>query len=207
LSILFALIIFLTWISLGALFALLFHLASGSPLAMTIAEFLDRVLIREQGLGTIKPIEKEGSTLVVFDGRRPANPNERQTGRRSLAPGSVARKTILCIDDDDGILSYHRELLERRGFAVVTTASARRGVQIAVASTFAAVIIDYNMPEMNGHEVATEIKRVRPQVPIVMVSGEDQLPEDAVRLVDAVVPKEDVHVSLLPVLTRICAEG
>jgi CheY-like chemotaxis protein len=69
------------------------------------------------------------------------------------------------------------------------------------------VIVDYNMPEMNGHEVATEIRRIRPQVPIVMVSGEDQLPEDAVKLVDALVPKEDVHVRLLPVLRRICAEG
>jgi len=33
------------------------------------------------------------------------------------------------------------------------------------------------MPEMNGHEVATEIKRLTPQVPIVMVSGDDEIPE------------------------------
>jgi len=174
---------------------------------MTIAEILNRALIRQKGLDTTNPTERGGSTLVVFDGRRLANPSEQQTERGSLAPGDPTRKTILCIDDDDGILRYHRELLERRGFSVVTTASARKGVQIAAALTVAAVIVDYNMPEMNGHEVATEIKRIRPQVPIVMVSGEDQLPEDAVRLVDAVVPKEDVHVRLLPVLTRICAEG
>jgi len=122
-------------------------------------------------------------------------------------PGDRVRKTILCIDDNDGILRYYRAFLERRGFAVVTTASARKGVQIAAASTVTAVIVDYNMLEMNGHEVATEIRRIRPQVPIVMVSGEDQIPEDAVKRVDAVVPKEDVHIRLLPVLTRVCAEG
>jgi CheY-like chemotaxis protein len=144
---------------------------------------------------------------VVIDGGRSANPIERTNQEGSLMPGHPDPKTILCIDDDDGTLKYHRELLERRGFAVVTTASARKGVQIATASTVAAVIVDYNMPEMNGHEVATEIRRIQPQVPIVMVSGEEQLPEDAVKLVDAVVPKEDVHVRLLPVLTRICAEG
>src|ERR1700683_1141942 len=83
----------------------------------------------------------------------------------SRMPEDLGRKTILCIDDDDGILRYHRELLERRGFAVVTTASARKGVQIVAASTVAAVIVDYNMPEMNGPEVATEIRRIRPQVP------------------------------------------
>jgi ActR/RegA family two-component response regulator len=38
------------------------------------------------------------------------------------------RKTILCIDDDDGVLSYHRALLERRGFEVLTAGSARQGL-------------------------------------------------------------------------------
>jgi DNA-binding NtrC family response regulator len=40
------------------------------------------------------------------------------------------RKTILCIDDDDGVLSYHRALLERRGFEVLTAGSARQGLQM-----------------------------------------------------------------------------
>ncbi len=64
------------------------------------------------------------------------------------------RKTILCIDDDHSMLGYQRALLERRGFAVLTAASGRQGIQIAVACAVAAVIVDYHMPEMNGHEVA-----------------------------------------------------
>ncbi len=62
------------------------------------------------------------------------------------------RKTILCIDDDSSMLGYQRELLERRGFKVLTAASARQGLQIAVACAVAAVIVDYHMPDMNGHE-------------------------------------------------------
>ena len=72
------------------------------------------------------------------------------------------RKTILCIDDDSSMLGYQRELLERRGFTVLTAASARQGLQIAVACAVAAVIVDYHMPDMNGHELATEIKRLCP---------------------------------------------
>jgi CheY-like chemotaxis protein len=79
------------------------------------------------------------------------------------------RKTILCIDDDDGMLDYQRVLLERRGYAVLTAASARQSLQIAAACAIVAVIVDYHMPEMNGHEVATEIKRLTPQIPIVML--------------------------------------
>ena len=75
------------------------------------------------------------------------------------------RKTILCIDDDDGMLGYQRVLLERRGYAVLTAASARQGLQIAAACAIAAVIVDYHMPEMNGHEVATEIKRLAHKYP------------------------------------------
>lgn len=111
--------------------------------------------------------------------------------------------TILCIDDDDGILDYHRALFERQGFAVLTSASARRGLQIAADCRVNAVIVDYHMPEMNGYEVAAEIKRLRPHLPVVMVSG-DTIPEHALNVVDAFVPKGEVPSRLLPVIARIC---
>jgi CheY-like chemotaxis protein len=115
-------------------------------------------------------------------------------------------KTILCIDDDDGVLSYHRALLERRGYEVLTAASARQGLQLAEVCPVAAVIVDYHMPEMNGHEVATKIKRIRPQVPIVMVSSDDAIPEQALDIVDAFVSKDEVARCLLSVLNRVCRE-
>jgi len=118
-----------------------------------------------------------------------------------------AGKTILCIDDDDGVLSYHRALLERRGYEVLTATSAREGLQLAEVCPVAAVVVDYHMPEMNGHEVATKIKRVRPQVPIVMVSSDDAVPEQALDAVDAFVSKNEVARCLLSVLNRVCREG
>jgi CheY-like chemotaxis protein len=118
-----------------------------------------------------------------------------------------AGKTILCIDDDDGVLSYHRALLERRGYEVLTAASARRGLQLAEVCPVAAVIVDYHMPEMNGHEVAARIKRIRPQVPIVMVSSDEAISEQALDAVDAFVSKDEVSSCLLSVLSRVCREA
>lgn len=115
-------------------------------------------------------------------------------------------KTILCIDDDDGVLSYHRALLERRGYEVLTAASPRQGIQIAAGCMVLAVIVDYHMPEMNGHEVAAEIKRLRPQVPIVMVSSDEEIPEDVFKVVDAFVSKDEASRRLLPVINQICGE-
>jgi CheY-like chemotaxis protein len=117
------------------------------------------------------------------------------------------RETILCIDDDDGMLRYQRALLERRGYKVLTAASALEGLQIAAVCAVAAVIVDYHMPEMNGHEVATEIKRLRPQVPIIMLSSDDEIPEPALSMVDAFVSKNEGLSRLLPVITRICGEN
>ncbi|HTA23253.1 MAG TPA: response regulator [Terriglobales bacterium] len=113
-------------------------------------------------------------------------------------------KTILCIDDNDGVLEYQKALLERRGYAVLTASSARQGLQIAADNGVAAVIVDYHMPEINGHEVALEIKRLKPNTPIVMVSSEEQIPSHVLDVVDAFVPKDQAPTRLVPVLARIC---
>lgn len=118
-----------------------------------------------------------------------------------------AGKTILCIDDDDGVLSYHRALLERRGYEVLTADSAKQGLQIAEGCGLAAVIVDYHMPEMDGHEVATRIKQLRPHTPIVMVSSDGEIPEHVLSVVDAFVPKDETSSRLLPVLSKICGES
>ena len=116
-------------------------------------------------------------------------------------------KTILCIDDDEGMLDYQRALLERRGYAVLAAASPRQGLQIATARGITAVIVDYHMPEMNGHEVAMEIKRLRPQIPIVMGSSDEEIPENVLKVVDAFVSKYEAPNKLLPVITRFCGES
>jgi len=119
----------------------------------------------------------------------------------------LKRKTILCIDDDNSVLEYHKALLERRGYDVVTAASPLEGLQIAAACGIAAVIVDYHMPEMNGHEVAIEIKRITPQVPIIMVSSDNEISEDALNVVDAFVSKDEAPRRLLPVVVGICGES
>jgi CheY-like chemotaxis protein len=115
-------------------------------------------------------------------------------------------RTILCVDDDDGMLCYQKALFERRGYKVLTAASAREGLRIAAGCEVAAMVVDYHMPEMNGLEFATEIKRLNPQMPIVMVSSDDAISEPALNVVDAFVSKNEAPRRLLPVIARICGE-
>jgi CheY-like chemotaxis protein len=81
--------------------------------------------------------------------------------------------------------------------------SARRGLRLATIFSFDAVLLDYHMPEMNGHQVAYEMRRLRPDTPVVMFSG-SEIPEETRQLVDAVVPKTEVPNELLPTVTRLC---
>ena len=113
------------------------------------------------------------------------------------------QKMLLCIDDSQAILDYERRIFEQSGYVVVTEASARQGLRLATSFGFDAVLLDYRMPEMSGHDLASEIRRVRPNTPVVMVSGSD-IPEETRRLVDAVVPKDDVNRELVPTVARLC---
>lgn len=116
------------------------------------------------------------------------------------------QKVILCIDDDDSILRYERTLLERSGYLVLTTTSAERGLRLATTCACDAVLLDYAMPGMNGHQVASEIKLKRPEVVIIMISG-SEVPTQALALVDAFVPKLEASRQLLPMIAELCSRG
>jgi CheY-like chemotaxis protein len=114
------------------------------------------------------------------------------------ATDNMAGRTILCIDDDRGALDYHQALLERSGYLVLTTTSAQRGLEIARTCMIALALVDYNMPEMTGDEVANAIKRIKPTVPVILVSSDHEIPKATLDQADGFVLKDNVINLLLP---------
>jgi len=121
------------------------------------------------------------------------------------SPYPSSQRTILCIDDDDAVLAYEKALLERSGYAVITAASPQQGLRLASMCQCDAVLLDYEMPGMNGHELAVEIRRLRPELMIVLFSGSD-VPAYTLPLVDAFLPKLEASRHLVPVLTAVCSK-
>jgi CheY-like chemotaxis protein len=117
----------------------------------------------------------------------------------------VSPKSILCIDDDEAILSYEKALLERSGYSVVTAASAGEGLGLVTTCNFDAVLLDYEMPGMKGCDVAFEIKRLRPELAVILLSG-SEVPKYALTLVDAFVLKLEASRALLPTIAALCSE-
>src|SRR5438132_6247323 len=89
------------------------------------------------------------------------------------------QETLLCIDDNQSSLNICKIILEDFGYKVLTASSAREGLEIFASHVIDAVILDYQMPEMNGELVAAEMRRTKPRVPILMLSGWVSLPESA----------------------------
>ena len=110
---------------------------------------------------------------------------------------------VLCIDDDPAILECEKRFLEAFGYKVLTAQSGGKGLELASIHSVDVVIVDYCMPGMNGHEVAIEIKRLRPHAPIIMLSSSNDIPGKALKLVDAFVPKDRLSSQLLPVIAAL----
>jgi two-component system alkaline phosphatase synthesis response regulator PhoP len=110
---------------------------------------------------------------------------------------------LLCIDDNQDVLECERAFLETLGYTVLTAPSGSKGLELASIHSVDVVIVDYFMPEMNGQESAIEMRRLKPQAPIIMLSGAVDVPEQALKLVDAFIAKDHLSSQLLPVIAQL----
>jgi CheY-like chemotaxis protein len=109
--------------------------------------------------------------------------------------GRLSKELLLCVDDDASSLCVRQVLLETRGFRVLCASSGEEGLALFGSHAIDLVVLDYEMPRLKGDAVASAMKLLKPDVPILLLSSLP--PATATRLVDAVVEKADGPVSLL----------
>jgi CheY-like chemotaxis protein len=114
---------------------------------------------------------------------------------------------VLCIDDNEDVLECEKSFLESFGYTVLTAPSSSKGLELASMHSVDVVIVDYPMPEMNGQELAVEIKRLRPLAPIIMLTGAVNVPEQALNLVDALIAKDRLASQLLTTIAQLYERG
>ena len=110
---------------------------------------------------------------------------------------------LLCIDDNEDVLECEKSFLESFGYTVLTAASGGKGLELASMYPVDLVVVDYLMPQMNGHEVAIEMRRLRPQTPIILLTGAVDIPEQALKQVDAFIAKDRLASQLLPTIAQL----
>lgn len=109
---------------------------------------------------------------------------------------SLTQRIVLCADDEIEELTARKMVLESAGFKVLVARNGKDALHVFRSTAVDAVVLDYFMPGMTGLSVAREMKELRPEVPLVMLSGFASLPGETIGVVDAWVQKRDVEVLL-----------
>jgi len=110
---------------------------------------------------------------------------------------------VLCIDDNEDVLECEKSFLESFGYTVLTAASGGKGLELASKYSVDVVILDYFMPEMNGQEVATAMRRLKPLAPIILLTGAVDVPKQTLKLVDVFIAKDRLASQLLPAIAQL----
>jgi CheY-like chemotaxis protein len=84
--------------------------------------------------------------------------------------------TVLVIDDEDGVRQVSQRILETHGFSVLAASDGDEGLTLfrERGSEIRLVLVDKTMPGRDGFEVASELLRLRPLLPVVLTSGYDE---------------------------------
>jgi CheY-like chemotaxis protein len=103
----------------------------------------------------------------------------------------MSRKpTILCVDDRADSLLIRKLMLQQFGCEVVTVTDAASCVATLQRDPIDLVLIDYHLAEsIDGEELAHTIRGSWPKVPMIMLTGDPNVPASAREAVDAVLIK------------------
>jgi signal transduction histidine kinase/CheY-like chemotaxis protein len=129
------------------------------------------IVAKHRGAIEIQSAVGGGTTITVVLPCLPhADPAE--AVERKTAP-SVTQKRILVVDDEAPLRKALALQLRHNGFDVVEASDGQQAIDIFLADPFAidGVLLDLNMPKLSGHQVHERMARVRPGLPVVLMSG------------------------------------
>src|SRR5882757_5341080 len=81
-------------------------------------------------------------------------------------------KRILIADDDDDLRQALEQLLELEGFAIAGVSDGRTALSLMREAIYDLILLDFAMPGAHGMDVLTSLRRLWPEVPIIMMSGQ-----------------------------------
>ena len=81
---------------------------------------------------------------------------------------------ILAIEDDKDMLSFLKNNLKHHGFSVDVSESGQTGLNLALNYHYDLVVLDLNLPDIDGYTICQKIREAKLMMPILILSGEDQ---------------------------------
>ncbi len=122
------------------------------------------------GAITVESEPEKGTTFHVYF---PIIEKDAETQEESEAPLPTGNERILFVDDEEMIVDIGEKTLGQLGYDVVTKTSSVEALNLfrADPGRFDLVITDMTMPKMMGDQLARELMKVRPDIPIILCTG------------------------------------
>ena len=127
-----------------------------------------------EGLITVSSQIDEGTTFTILFPMVEAHPVNALIPENSEQP--VGDERILFIDDEPNLANVGRQMLEILGYAATSANSARQALEMFVLDPyqFDLVVTDMSMPDITGQELAMEMLKQRPGMPMILCTGYHQ---------------------------------
>jgi CheY-like chemotaxis protein len=128
------------------------------------------IVTQHGGVISVQSVLGQGASFQVYLPVREAEPLLASPPTVSLSAG---QERILFIDDEPALVSMGKAILAHLGYDVVTETSSREALVLFTRQPdcFDLVITDMTMPGMTGERLARELRRIRPDIPIILCSG------------------------------------
>jgi CheY-like chemotaxis protein len=114
---------------------------------------------------------QKGSTFTVYLPGLEKIPSALRSQPLGRLPGGSEH--ILFIDDELPIIKLIKMMLEKLGYAVTTAASSLQALESfrAAPGRFDLIITDMTMPDLTGDKLAVEMRKIRPDIPVIICTG------------------------------------
>ncbi|MDB5050882.1 MAG: Signal transduction histidine kinase CheA [Fibrobacteres bacterium] len=138
-------------------------------------------IVHQSGGGiAVQSLLGQGTTFRIYLPRADSAPDEQDD---AILPGpdrkSMGGETILLVEDEESVRKFTAQALESQGYQVLVFARAREALLALDGPSLEIhlVISDIVMPDMGGKELAERIRKLRPKLPILFISGYADQPE------------------------------
>ena len=112
--------------------------------------------------------------------------------------------TVLYIDDRPQMLDLRKAALESHGYRVKFASSGYTAMKMLEERSAVAVLLEYKQEGMDAEALACLIKQRFPDLPIILLSADSEMPERILWLVDEYVMKSELPEGLVPIIERVC---
>lgn len=113
---------------------------------------------------------------------------------------------ILIVDDEENALTIRKLVLEQAGYSVRVATGGPQALDLLPGEHVDLVLSDQLMPGMNGIELTQEIKKAWPSLPVLLLSGVNELPE-GVQCADGFLSKTEGPIRLLDTIAAMLAKA